>query len=163
MTNPSAGQSTPWVKWIGLSANNQTIDATDVNLTSRNVFTVNTYWPSGVSGYDLPWYNMLASNGSYVGGSKDGTGRLLATYDLANAGSFGRGWDDYKASRFLLGLYPWGERESWLDRIRTVSMYAAYCESAYSNNGTNIVQWLFGPSPNFSCYASGDVDFFVVN
>ncbi|TKC93057.1 hypothetical protein [Polyangium fumosum] len=163
MTNYYGG-SEVWTKWIGVSASdNQTIDAVDVDLTSRNIFTATTYRPGGQPYYDLPWYNMLASNGNYVGGSNDGTGRLLASHDLANAGMFGRGWNSSQASEFMLEPYPWGQRDAWLNRVKTQGGYYELCLSPFTLGTAHITQWLNGGYPNYGCYVSGDVDYFVVN
>jgi hypothetical protein len=163
MTNYYGG-SVEWPKWIGVStADNVTIDAVDVALTSRNVFTATTFHPAGQQYYDLPWYNMLASNGMYVGGSNNGSGKLVASYDLPNAGLFGRGWNGSQASQFLIEPYPWSQAQSWLDQVKANGNYYVLCQSPFTLGTPHITQWLCGPAPNYGCYVSADVDYFIVN
>ena len=157
------GNSVAWPKYVGISTkDNQTIDAVDVNLFSRDVFTVQVFHPAGQKYYDLPWYCLQASTGKYVAGTNDGKGGMIAKYDLPNAGLFARGWDATQAANFLIEAYPWSKAQYWLDQVKSAGNYYVLCQSPFTLGSQSIIGWYCGPAPNYGCYGSAAVDFFTV-
>ncbi|HEY4135911.1 MAG TPA: hypothetical protein VGO34_11940 [Alphaproteobacteria bacterium] len=159
------GNTEPWPMWLGVSPkDNVTINAVDANLTSRNLFTIRTFSPQGQQYYDLPWFNMRASNGKFVGRVRSSTGGLAANFDEANAETFVRGWNPQDAAKFAGLNYAWSKAPDRLKTAINSGNYYAICLSPF-NVGIkfdSVDQWLSGPAPSYSCYASGNVDYYVV-
>lgn len=160
-----SGGSEPWPRWIGVSTkDNATIDAVDEKLTSRNIFEIKTFYRSGWDHFGMPWFIMKASNGKYVGGRKDGSGKLGAMADEPNADIFDRSYHD--GANFVQTAYQWKDAEKFFNGASKGQGYRFYemCLSPF-NVGSKldgIGQWLNGGNPNYGCYVSGKVDFYVV-
>lgn len=153
-----SGGSVSWPKWVGLSSSdNVTLDAVDTDLKSRDLFTVSLFWPAGETSFDMPWYNMLAANGSYVDWrSKPNT--LMANKSANDASIFVRGSTASTAPDFLLQQMTWGERQNLLDYLRQGRSFRTICKNAFSWGTEHITSWV----NEWGCYDSGDVDYFVV-
>jgi len=156
-----AGSSIPWKKWLGLSgADGITLDAVDEQLAPRDLFTANTFRPAGETTFDLPWYNLQAQNGLYVGSS---SGHLQALYDEPNGRAFSRGSYAYNPQSFLiLGSVLWSQRQSHLQQLKAAGGHHSMCQSAFTLGTSYIAVWDNGVAPNYGCYPSGAVDFFIV-
>lgn len=156
------GGSTEWVKWLGVSPSNSgRLDAVDASLTSRNLFTTTTFRPPGEQYYDLPWYTLLASTGKYV---RPSGGDLLADVnDMQSATMFARGSASWNPDSLLFIPYTWAERNTRLAQIKSQGGHYSICQSAFTLGMPNVVGWYSGGAPNYGCYISGDVDYFVID
>jgi hypothetical protein len=126
-------QPVPWPKYLGVQASGATVDATDTDLTTRNVFTVTTvrYVRTG----DI-WYRLRASNGMYVA-KPPGQSVPTADADGDNASVFSRtgtpGWLNMTYD------FRWRDVPSYLPRPDADQRFRSISPQTY--NGTNIGNW----------------------
>lgn len=153
------GGKAAWKKWLGLSKpDGYTLGAVDEQLAPRDIFTTSTFRPAGEQYYDLPWFNLRAENGLYVGAND---GELVANSEEQNARVFARGWWSWNPDQFAFLGVLWSERQAYLQQIKSHGGYISYCQNAFTLGGPDVIGWFSNP-PNFGCSSAGEVDYFIV-